>query len=165
MRSTCLENFPGVCPVSWGCGIHRLLLCRGVRPPPQRVSWLWYLTIWWWGSVMLELWGMPSTPKLPLLPGPLWPKVVAADKGSIYGSNRNKPWFREFTVFAFKLCIHAKLNYRIELFWLLNCILMLNWIAWHRTVLTSKLCTYAKLNYLKYNFFDINCVLLSWLGL
>ena len=31
------------CPVGWGCWIHRLLLCRGVRtPPPQRVSWLWH---------------------------------------------------------------------------------------------------------------------------
>ena len=27
--------------------------------------------------VMLELCGMPSTPTLPLLPGPLWPGVVA----------------------------------------------------------------------------------------
>ena len=27
---------------------------------------------------MLELWGIPSTPSLPLLPGPLRPKVVAA---------------------------------------------------------------------------------------
>ena len=29
------------CPVGWGCRIHRLLLCRGVRPP-QRVSWIWH---------------------------------------------------------------------------------------------------------------------------
>ena len=29
------------CPVGWGCRIHRLLLCRGVRPP-QWVSWLWH---------------------------------------------------------------------------------------------------------------------------
>ena len=28
------------CPVSWGCRIHWLHLCRGVRPP-QRVSWIW----------------------------------------------------------------------------------------------------------------------------
>ena len=27
--------------------------------------------------VMLELWGMQSTSSLPLLPGPLWPGVVA----------------------------------------------------------------------------------------
>ena len=24
-----------LCPVGWGCRIHRLLLCRGVRPPPN----------------------------------------------------------------------------------------------------------------------------------
>ena len=29
--------------------------------------------------VMLRLWGMQSTPSLPLLPGPLWPRIVAAD--------------------------------------------------------------------------------------
>ncbi len=32
---------------------------------------------------MLELWGMWSTPSLPLLSGPLW-------QGPIYGSNRTK---------------------------------------------------------------------------
>ena len=37
---------------------------------------------------MLELWGMQSTPSLPSLPGPLWPGVVAPDKGLIYGLNR-----------------------------------------------------------------------------
>ena len=59
---------------------------------------------------MLELWGMQSTPLLPSLPSPLWPEVVAPDKGSIYGLNRTKPWF-EFTVFfAFKQRIYAKLN-------------------------------------------------------
>ena len=26
-----------LCPVGWGCRIHRLLLCRGVRPPPTSV--------------------------------------------------------------------------------------------------------------------------------
>ena len=30
--------------------------------------------------VMLELWGMWSTPLLFLLPGPLWPGMVAADR-------------------------------------------------------------------------------------
>ena len=30
-----------------------------------------------------------------------------------------------------------------------NCVLMLNWIAWNRTVLTFKQRTYAKLNCLK----------------
>ena len=35
---------------------------------------------------MLELWGIWSAPSLPLLPGVLWPGVVAPD-GPIYGSN------------------------------------------------------------------------------
>ena len=30
-------------------------------------------------SVMLELWGVQSAPSLLLLPGPLWPGVVAPD--------------------------------------------------------------------------------------
>ena len=32
---------------------------------------------------MLELWGMRSTPLLPLFPGPPWAGVVAPDKGLI----------------------------------------------------------------------------------
>ncbi len=30
--------------------------------------------------VMLEFWGMQNTPSLPLLPGPLWPGMVAPDR-------------------------------------------------------------------------------------
>ena len=60
---------------------------------------------------MLELWGMWSTPLLPSLPGPLWPGVVAPDKGPIYGLNRTI-YHASFTllIFAFKLRIYAKLN-------------------------------------------------------
>ena len=47
---------------------------------------------------MLEHWGMRSTSSLPSLPGPLRPRVVAPDKGPIYGSNR------------IKLRTYAKLN-------------------------------------------------------
>ena len=36
-------------PVSWGCKIHRLHLCRWIRLP-ERVSWIWHETIWCWGS-------------------------------------------------------------------------------------------------------------------
>ena len=36
-------------PVRWGCRIHRLHLCRGVRLL-QQMSWIWHKTIWWWGS-------------------------------------------------------------------------------------------------------------------
>ena len=60
--------------------------------------------------VMLELWGMGSTPSLPSLPDPLWPWVIAPDKGPIYGLNRTKLRFLDFTVFVFKLRIYAKLN-------------------------------------------------------
>ena len=57
---------------------------------------------------MLELWGMRSTPLLLLLPGPLWPRVVAPDKGPIYGFNKIKRWL------AFTVSIH------------LSCVFMLN---------------------------------------
>ena len=68
---------------------------------------------------------MQSTPSLPSLPGPLWPRVVAPDKGLIYGSNRTKRWFQEFTELL-----------KIELFRHLNCILILNWIIWNKNVFT-----------------------------
>ena len=60
--------------------------------------------------VMLELRGMRSTPLLPSLPGPLWPGVVAPDKGPIYGLNRTKLSFLHNTDFSFKQHIYAKLN-------------------------------------------------------
>ena len=68
--------------------------------PPQRVS--CYDTKQSDGGVtaMLELWGMRSTPSLPSLPGPLWPGVVAPDKGPIYGLNRTKPCFFNYTDFC-----------------------------------------------------------------
>ena len=118
-----------LCPVGWGCRIHRLLLCRGVRPPPNECP--GYDTKQSDGEVpaMLELWGMQSTPSLPSLPGPLWPGVVAPDKGPIYGLNRTKPCFFHYTDF-----LH------------LNCVFMLNWIVWNRTVLTLELRTSAELN-------------------
>ena len=72
------------CPIGWGCRIHRLLLCRGVRPFPTSVL---YGTKQSDGEVpaMLELWGMRSTPSLPSLPGPLWPGVVAPDRALFMG--------------------------------------------------------------------------------
>ena len=61
--------------------------------------------------VMLELWGMQSTPSLLSLPGLLWPGDLATDMVFSMG--------------------------QIEL----NCVLMLNWTTWNRTVLTFKLHT------------------------
>ena len=94
------------CPVGWGCRIHRQHLCRGIRPQPtgydtkQSDSGV---------PIILELWGMRSTPSLPLLPGSLWLGVVAPDKRLIYGLNRT------------------------------NIILMLNWIVWIRTVWLNRI--------------------------
>ena len=67
-------------PVGWGCRIHRLLLCRGLRLPPDECP--AYDTKQSDGEipVMLRLWGMRSTPSLSLLPGPLWPRKVAPDR-------------------------------------------------------------------------------------
>ena len=101
--------WPGVCPVGWVCRIHWLLLCRGVNPTRQWV--FWYDTKQSYGEVpiILELWGMQSIPSLPLLPGPLWPRVVA----------------------PFRILSMGQID--------LNCVLMLSEIAWNRTVLTFKL--------------------------
>ena len=67
------------CPASWGCRIHRLHLCRGVRSPNECPG---YDTKWSDGEVpvMLEIWGMRNTPLLLSLPGSLWPRVVAPDR-------------------------------------------------------------------------------------
>ena len=59
------------CPVGWGCRIHRLLLCRGVRPPPNECPGYDTKQSDVEVPAMLELWGMQSTPSYPLLPGPL----------------------------------------------------------------------------------------------
>ena len=75
--------------------------------------------------VMLELFGMRSTPSLPSLPGPLWPGMVAPDR----------------------ILSMVKIE--------LNCVITINWIACDRTVLTFKLRTYAKMNCLKWNCFGI----------
>ena len=88
-----------LCPVGWGCRIHRLLLCRGVRLPNECPR---YDTKQSDGEVpvILELWRMRSTPLLPSLPGPLWPGVVAPDKAPIYGLNKTKPCFLHNTDFC-----------------------------------------------------------------
>ena len=75
------------CPVGWewGCRIHRLHLCRGVRHPSNECP--GYDTKKSVGDVpvMLGLWGMQSTPSLPSLPGPLWPSIVAPDRALSLG--------------------------------------------------------------------------------
>ena len=108
------------CPVSCGCRIHQLHLYRGVRPPPHK-EYPGYDNKQSDGEVpiMVELWRMQSTSSLSSVQGPLWPGVVAPDRVLSMG--------------------------QIELVY----ILIVNWIAWNRTVLKFKLCTYNKLNCLK----------------
>ena len=67
---------------------------------PHSKEWPGYDTKQFDGEVpvMLELWGMWTTPLLPSLPGPLWPRVVAADRVPSIGQIK------------------------------INCVLMLNWI-------------------------------------
>ena len=68
------------CPVGLGCGIHRLHFCRGVRPRPNECPRYNIKQSDGEVPVMLDLWGMRSTPSLPLLPGPLWSGMVAPDR-------------------------------------------------------------------------------------
>ena len=70
------------------------------------MSWIWHWTIWWLGSSNAGAFGMQNTSTLPSLPCQLWPRVAALDRVLSVG--------------------------QIEL----NCVLMLNWIVWNRTVLT-----------------------------
>ena len=60
-----------ICPVSWGGRIHRLHLCSGVRLLTNVCSVYDTKQSDGEASVSLEIWGMRSTPLLPLLPGPL----------------------------------------------------------------------------------------------
>ena len=66
-------------PVGWGCRIHRLHFCRGVRPHHEGPR---YDSKQSDGEVPVNLWlwEMRSTRSLPLLPGPLWTGVVASDR-------------------------------------------------------------------------------------
>ena len=76
MKNSCLSY---VSPVSWGFRIHQLLLCRKTTLYHKCSG---YDTKQSDGEtpVMLENWGMWSTPSLPSLPSPLWLGVVAPDR-------------------------------------------------------------------------------------
>ena len=93
------------CQVDWGYRIHRLHLCRGVRPSPSEHPWYDTKQSDNEVTVMLEFWGMRSTPSFPSLPGPIWPGLVTPDR-VLSMSQKQLP-----------------------------CVLMQNWIVWDRTVL------------------------------
>ena len=98
-------------PVGWSCRIHWLHLCRGLRLPNE-CSRYYIKQSNREAPIIPEFWRMWSTPSLPLLPGPLWPGVVALDRVLPMG--------------------------QIELFWLsklsANKCHMLNWFVRNRTV-------------------------------
>ena len=79
------SNLIHTCPVGWGCRIHQQYLYWGVRPTTNECP--GYDTKLSDGVVpmMLELWGMWSTPSLPSLQGPLWPGVFANDRNRSMG--------------------------------------------------------------------------------
>ena len=56
---------------------------------------------------MLELWEMWSTPSLPLLPGPLWPCVVAPDRALSLG---------QIEMFDIKTCCKQMTSARLNSF-------------------------------------------------
>ena len=73
------------CPVGWGYRIHRLHLSRGVGSLPNKNPGYDIKKFDGEVPVMLEFWGMRSTPLLPLLPGLLWSGVVAPDRALSMG--------------------------------------------------------------------------------
>ena len=69
----CKTPPPMSSPVSCGCRMHRLHLCGQIRPHPECPG---YETKQSDGeaSVILQLWGMHSTPSLLSIPALLWPE-------------------------------------------------------------------------------------------
>ena len=69
---------------SMGAGVPTPTLQRGKTPPYEYPG---YDTKQSDGEVplMLELWGMWSTPSLPLPPSPLWPEMEAPDRALSMG--------------------------------------------------------------------------------
>ena len=71
----------GSCPVSWDCRIRLLHIWSRVWfPTPRGCPGFDTKQADGEALVMLELWGVRSTPSLPSLPGPLWLAVVAPDR-------------------------------------------------------------------------------------
>ena len=70
------------CCIIFSCGLlPRRLELYTLPPPPTSVLDMTLNNLKVEVPVMLELWGMQSTPLLPTLPGPLWPGVIVPDMG------------------------------------------------------------------------------------
>ena len=121
------------------CRIHRLHLCRGVRPLiecPRYDSKQFDHEV----SVVLELWWMRSTPSSLLLSGLLRPRVVASDRVlSMRQIEQKRVLMRNWiawniTILTIKLHTYAKQNCSKQ-----NSF-------WHLNVCKQKSYTYTKLN-------------------
>ena len=106
------------CSVGWGCRIHWLHLCRGVRPHhPSTKKCPGYNTKQSDGEVpmMLGLWAMQSTPFIATASRTTLAQNGRTWLGPIYGLNRTK--------------LHTFLNWIV---WIRT--VWINWIAWNRNV-------------------------------
>ena len=108
------------CRVGWGCRIETAEYTDCIsaeRIPPHEFP--GYDTKQSDGEVpvMLEFWGMWSTLLSPLLPGPLWLRVVAPDRVLSLGQIGVNCGFWKF-------------------FFHFNCVLRLNWIIWNKKLFT-----------------------------
>ena len=62
---------------AWAVEYTNWFSAYGLDSPPKRVSCYDTKQSEVEVPILLDLWGMQSTPSLPLLPGPFWPGVVA----------------------------------------------------------------------------------------
>ena len=125
----------------------------GVEYPHQWVFWIWHKTIWWWSSCDAGALGNVEKTFIAIAPRSTLARKRSIWEGPIYGLNKT------------------------------NCILMLNWIVWIRTVwlnwiakiemfLTIKLYLHLNsvlmLNWIVWNgtVFDIDTLLtLNWINI
>ena len=70
----------GYSPIGCGCRIHRLFICTGVRPHPNKCPGYGIKRLDSEAPVMLEIWGMRSTFSMLSLSGQLWPGELAPDR-------------------------------------------------------------------------------------
>ena len=75
----------------WDCRIHRLHHSRSVRPSHNEGPGYDTKQSDCEVPIMLELWGIRSTPSLPSPQGPLWPRLVAQDRVLSVGQIELKP--------------------------------------------------------------------------
>ena len=77
----CLYKQKEFRPVSWGFRIYRLHLCRRIKL--STISLRYDTKLFDGDPLIVELWGMWSTPSLLLLPVPLWSKMLPVNP--LYG--------------------------------------------------------------------------------